>query len=104
MMCLPLLYGIIWTEDSRIPLDAGRRRLELFGEDHNIRPGWVTVGSDLTSSNFNRQVHKPLDIPLTLWTAWCHRDCWTIGLVACIAIDKSFEANLCDHAMPSGAF
>eukprot|EP00891_Asterochloris_glomerata_P004926 jgi/Astpho2/4926/Aster-05853 len=31
----------------------GRRRLELFGEDHNIRPGWVTVGSALTSSNFN---------------------------------------------------
>lgn len=22
----------------------GRRRLELFGHDHNIRPGWVTAG------------------------------------------------------------
>lgn len=33
----------------------GQRRLELFGEDHNIRPGWVTVGRDLTSSNFDRQ-------------------------------------------------
>jgi len=30
--------------------------LELFGEDHNIRPGWVTVGTHLTSSNFNPQV------------------------------------------------
>lgn len=34
----------------------GRRRLELFGEDHNIRPGWVTVGSSLVGSNFNPQV------------------------------------------------
>ncbi|KAL4575210.1 hypothetical protein LXL04_022052 [Taraxacum kok-saghyz] len=31
----------------------GRRRLELFGEDHNIRSGWLTVGKDLSSSNFN---------------------------------------------------
>ncbi len=29
-----------------------RRRLELFGEDHNIRPGWVTVGNKITESNF----------------------------------------------------
>jgi N6-adenosine-specific RNA methylase IME4 len=34
----------------------GRRRLELFGEDHNIRAGWVTVGKGLTSSNFNKEV------------------------------------------------
>ena len=34
----------------------GRRRLELFGGDRNIRAGWVTVGKDLTSSNFNAQV------------------------------------------------
>ncbi|CAG8699295.1 16198_t:CDS:2 [Funneliformis mosseae] len=31
----------------------GRRRLELFGEDHNIRPGWLTVGLGLSSSNFD---------------------------------------------------
>lgn len=31
----------------------GRRRLELFGEDHNIRAGWLTVGKGLSSSNFN---------------------------------------------------
>ena len=37
----------------------GRRRLELFGEDHNIRPGWVTVGSSLVGSNFNAQVTCP---------------------------------------------
>jgi len=29
----------------------GRRRLELFGEDHNIRRGWLTLGSDLSTSN-----------------------------------------------------
>ena len=34
----------------------GRRRLELFGEDHNIRSGWLTVGKGLSSSNFNSEV------------------------------------------------
>jgi len=31
----------------------GRRRLHLFGKDTTIRPGWLTVGPDLTSTNFN---------------------------------------------------
>ncbi|KAK4279337.1 hypothetical protein QN277_011134 [Acacia crassicarpa] len=35
----------------------GRRRLELFGEDHNIRAGWVTVGKGLSSSNFNAEAY-----------------------------------------------
>ncbi|KAJ4457588.1 putative Methyltransferase MT-A70 family protein [Paratrimastix pyriformis] len=35
----------------------GRRRLELFGEDHNIRPGWVTVGNQITTTNFNREAY-----------------------------------------------
>ena len=34
----------------------GRRRLELFGEDHNIRAGWLTVGKELSSSNFLSEV------------------------------------------------
>lgn len=34
----------------------GRRRLELFGEDHNIRSGWLTAGKGLSSSNFNTEV------------------------------------------------
>ena len=38
------------------PFVQGQRRLELFGEDHNIRPGWVTIGKDLSGSNFNPQV------------------------------------------------
>ena len=29
----------------------GRRRLELFGEDTNIRRGWLTLGSQISSSN-----------------------------------------------------
>ncbi|CAM6105360.1 unnamed protein product [Calypogeia fissa] len=35
----------------------GQRRLELFGEDHNIRAGWVTVGKGLSSSNFSPQTY-----------------------------------------------
>ncbi|KAG8390610.1 hypothetical protein BUALT_Bualt01G0101400 [Buddleja alternifolia] len=35
----------------------GRRRLELFGGDHNIRSGWLTVGNELSSSNFNCETY-----------------------------------------------
>jgi len=35
----------------------GRRRLELFGEDHNIRPGWVTLGNKMSSSNWNTEIY-----------------------------------------------
>ncbi|XP_010671829.2 N6-adenosine-methyltransferase non-catalytic subunit MTB [Beta vulgaris subsp. vulgaris] len=35
----------------------GRRRIELFGEDHNIRSGWLTVGKELSSSNFNVEAY-----------------------------------------------
>ncbi|KAG6528151.1 hypothetical protein ZIOFF_010300 [Zingiber officinale] len=35
----------------------GRRRLELFGEDHNIRSGWLTAGKGLPSSNFNAEAY-----------------------------------------------
>ncbi|RCV42689.1 hypothetical protein SETIT_9G236100v2 [Setaria italica] len=35
----------------------GRRRLELFGEDHNIRPGWLTLGKGLSTSNFNKEAY-----------------------------------------------
>eukprot|EP00731_Ephydatia_muelleri_P025853 Em0017g936a len=33
----------------------GRRRLHLFGNDSTIRPGWLTLGSELTSSNYHRE-------------------------------------------------
>lgn len=32
----------------------GRRRLELFGTDQNIRRGWVTLGKEISCSNFDR--------------------------------------------------
>ncbi|KAJ3067960.1 N6-adenosine-methyltransferase subunit mettl14 [Podochytrium sp. JEL0797] len=33
----------------------GKRRLELFGRDGNVRDGWVTVGAGLSGSNFDRE-------------------------------------------------
>ncbi|XP_066958016.1 N6-adenosine-methyltransferase non-catalytic subunit isoform X5 [Macrobrachium rosenbergii] len=35
----------------------GRRRLHLFGRDSTIRPGWLTIGPGLTSSNFDPDVY-----------------------------------------------
>lgn len=35
----------------------GRRRLHLFGRDSTIRPGWLTVGHELTNSNFNNELY-----------------------------------------------
>eukprot|EP00919_Chromeraceae_sp_WS-2016_P010383 GHVR01024308.1.p1 GENE.GHVR01024308.1~~GHVR01024308.1.p1 ORF type:complete len:109 (+),score=14.11 GHVR01024308.1:801-1127(+) len=31
----------------------GRRRLELFGTDSNVRQGWLTLGKALSASNFD---------------------------------------------------
>ena len=36
----------------------GRRRIELFGQDHNIRKGWVTVGKELSGSNYNQALYE----------------------------------------------
>lgn len=35
----------------------GRRRLNVFGRDDIIRPGWLSVGSALTNSNFNAETY-----------------------------------------------
>lgn len=35
----------------------GRRRLELFGLDRNLRDGWLTLGQGLTSSNWNKEAY-----------------------------------------------
>ncbi|XP_066584762.1 N6-adenosine-methyltransferase non-catalytic subunit isoform X3 [Prorops nasuta] len=35
----------------------GRRRLHLFGCDSTIRPGWLTVGPELTNTNFNADLY-----------------------------------------------
>ncbi|XP_060078609.1 N6-adenosine-methyltransferase non-catalytic subunit-like [Ylistrum balloti] len=36
----------------------GRRRLHLFGRDSTIRPGWLSLGSEITSSNFDPEVYS----------------------------------------------
>lgn len=36
----------------------GRKRIELFGEDHNIRPGWITLGKSLSSSNLDIETYN----------------------------------------------
>ena len=36
----------------------GRKRIELFGEDRNKRPGWLTLGSSLSNSNFNLEKYN----------------------------------------------
>jgi mRNA (2'-O-methyladenosine-N6-)-methyltransferase len=41
-----------------------RQRIELFGRDHNIRPGWVTVGKEITKSNYDGELYK----------SWFHGD------------------------------
>ncbi|VDM33896.1 unnamed protein product [Hydatigera taeniaeformis] len=35
----------------------GRRRLHLFGRDSTLRAGWLTLGSELSASNFDSQVY-----------------------------------------------
>ena len=36
----------------------GRKRIELFGEDRNKRPGWLTLGLSLSNSNFNLEKYN----------------------------------------------
>ncbi|KAK2726364.1 hypothetical protein QYM36_000713 [Artemia franciscana] len=36
----------------------GRRRLHLFGRDSTIRPGWLTVGTDLANTNFSPDTYS----------------------------------------------
>lgn len=36
----------------------GRRRLNVFGRDDIIRPGWLSVGPALTNSNFNADTYN----------------------------------------------
>ena len=38
----------------------GKRRLYLFGRDNTIRPGWLTVGPDLSETNFDKSKFKEL--------------------------------------------
>ncbi|XP_044758417.1 N6-adenosine-methyltransferase non-catalytic subunit [Coccinella septempunctata] len=51
----------------------GRRRLHLFGRDSTIRPGWLTVGPELTNSNFNAELYSSSFAPTTLTTGCTER-------------------------------
>lgn len=33
-------------------------RIHLFGRDSTIRPGWLTLGPELTNSNFNTEMYN----------------------------------------------
>lgn len=35
----------------------GRRRLHVFARDSTIRPGWLSIGPELTSSNYDRDIY-----------------------------------------------
>lgn len=39
-----------------------QRRLELFGSDHNLRPGWVTVGKDIMTGPSNYVPQTYIDL------------------------------------------
>lgn len=51
----------------------GRRRLHLFGRDSTIRPGWLTIGPELTNSNFNSDLYLSFFTPTTLTTGCTDR-------------------------------
>lgn len=36
----------------------GKRRLHIFGRDSSIRPGWLTIGPDLSNSNYDWNLHQ----------------------------------------------
>jgi hypothetical protein len=36
----------------------GRRRLHLFARDSTIRRGWLSIGSEISTSNFDKQIYK----------------------------------------------
>lgn len=43
----------------------GRRRLHLFARDSTIRRGWLSVGPEITTSNFDKHLYKlNIDKPL----------------------------------------
>ncbi|XP_028130632.1 N6-adenosine-methyltransferase non-catalytic subunit [Diabrotica virgifera virgifera] len=51
----------------------GRRRLHIFGRDSTIRPGWLTIGPELTNSNFNSDQYLSYFTPTTLTTSCTDR-------------------------------
>jgi mRNA (2'-O-methyladenosine-N6-)-methyltransferase len=43
----------------------GRRRLHLFARESTIRRGWLSIGSEISTSNFDKRIYKSyFDTPL----------------------------------------
>uniref|UniRef100_A0A1B6FC80 N(6)-adenosine-methyltransferase non-catalytic subunit METTL14 n=1 Tax=Cuerna arida TaxID=1464854 RepID=A0A1B6FC80_9HEMI len=51
----------------------GRRRLHVFGRDSTIRPGWLTLGPELTNSNFNADLYASYFNPSNITTGCTER-------------------------------
>ncbi|RZF31844.1 hypothetical protein LSTR_LSTR016808 [Laodelphax striatellus] len=47
--------------------------LHIFGRDSTIRPGWLTVGPELTNSNFNADTYASYFSPSTVTTGCTER-------------------------------
>ncbi|KAJ3307974.1 N6-adenosine-methyltransferase subunit mettl14 [Blyttiomyces sp. JEL0837] len=35
----------------------GRRRLELFATDNNVRPGWLSIGAEISQTHYDKQAY-----------------------------------------------
>ncbi len=47
----------------------GRRRLHLFARESTIRRGWLSVGSEISTSNFDKRIYKAyFEAPLQQFT------------------------------------
>ena len=49
------LADFLMTYVIHIP---GKRRLQIFGRDSTVRPGWLSLGPDLTMSNYDKNVYS----------------------------------------------
>ena len=49
----------------------GTRRLHIFSRDSMIRPGWLSIGPDLTSSNFDPEIYHRLFADSGMYTTGC---------------------------------
>ena len=53
--CANALQNCLMTHVIHIP---GKRRLQIFGRDSTVRPGWLSLGPDLTMSNYDKNVYS----------------------------------------------
>lgn len=78
----------------------GRRRLHLFGRDSSIRPGWLTVGPELTNSNFNSDLYASAFAETT--TTGCTERIEALRPKSPPAISKSMRGRGGGRGFPRG--